>query len=108
MLCHLCRLNTVDETSDWHRGSLVLGGECRSASTTLCIHCLGPLWAKNRQKFTHHENDVFWKKLSAMSFMKIKSESTHRLIFHKDDDLCINNDFETHTLQPDVTHHILM
>jgi len=36
--------------------------------------------------------------MSTVAFIHIKSESAHRLILHKNIDLCLRNDFETHTL----------
>jgi len=43
-----------------------------------------------------------------VAYIYIKREATHRVILCNNVDLCLKNDFETHTLQSAVTHHRLL
>jgi len=69
------------------------------------MHSLGLVWAKKGQKFAHHENDLFGKKLSTMVFIRIKSESAHRVILRKNVDLCMKNDIEIYHSQTCIANH---
>ena len=76
---------------------------CTPHTPPRCSQCKKTGDSSRTMKTTFSE-----KKLSATSFMKIKSEFAHRLIFHKNIDLCLKNDFETRTFQSAVTHHRLL